>query len=65
MSNFLGIGEKYAQLFATLPNALFYTHIDIKSALLQNGSHHNVYTKGFDKYLLQIFLHNIDHKPLP
>jgi hypothetical protein len=44
---------------------LFCTQIYIKSMLLQNGPHHNLSTREFDKNVFQIFLPNIYPKPLP
>jgi hypothetical protein len=43
---------------------LFSTQINIKSMLLQNGPHQNLGTRRFDKNVFQIFLHNIERKPL-
>jgi hypothetical protein len=45
--------------------ALFWTKIYIKPMLLQNGPHQNLSTRGFDKNVFQILLHNIYRKPLP
>jgi hypothetical protein len=43
--------------------AFICTQIYINPKPLQNGSHHNLGTRGFDKNVLQIFLHNIYRKP--
>jgi hypothetical protein len=45
--------------------ALFCIQVYIKPMLLQNGPHHNSSTRGFDKNVFQIFLHNIYRKSLP
>jgi hypothetical protein len=53
--------RKYTQVFETLLDLLS----NIKSSLLQNGPHHNSSSRGIDKNVFQIFLHNIGCKPWP
>jgi hypothetical protein len=56
MPYFLSIGQiTYTSTWNFTNFALFCTQINIKSMLLQNGPHHNLSTRGFDKYVFQIF----------